>query len=91
MITGLKFEKPSSPITKVQTPIESGIFMIYWSSLNLNVRDLTRSFTEATFQFKKPSDAVKIALILFVVTFLFGYDYRTKVNPWIFNLVEDIQ
>ena len=91
LITGLKFGKPSNPITKVYTSIEGGIFMTYWHSLNLNVRDLTRSFTEATFQFKKPSNAVKIVLILFVVTFLFGYDYRTKVNLWIFNLVEDIQ
>ena len=65
--------------------------MTYWPSLNLNVHDLTRSFTDATFQFNKPSNATKIALVLFVVTFLFGYDYRTKVDYWIFNLMEDIQ
>ena len=49
LITGLKFEEPSSPITKVHTPIEGGIFMTYWPSLNLNVCDLTRSFNDATF------------------------------------------
>ena len=65
--------------------------MTYWPSLNLNVCDLTWSFTDATFQFKKPSYATKIALVLFGVTILFGYDYKTKVDPWIFNLVEDIQ
>ena len=90
MITGLKFEEPSSLIIKVHTLIKGGIFMTYWPSPNLNVFNLTRSFTDATFQFKKPSNAAKIALVLFVVTFLFGYDYRTKVDPWIFNLIEDI-
>ena len=65
--------------------------MTYWLSLDLDVFDLQRSFTDATFQFKKPLDAVKIALVLFVVAFLFGYDYRSKVDPWIFNLVGDIQ
>ena len=91
LITRLKFGEPSSPITRVHTPIEGGICMTYWPSLNLNVHDLTRSFTDATFQFKKPSDAIKIALVLFVVTFLFVFDYKTKVDPWIFNLVGDIQ
>ena len=87
----LKFGEPSNPIIRIYTPIEGGIFMTYWPSLNLNVHDLTQSFTDATFQFNKPSNATKIALVLFVVTFLFGYDCRTKVDYWIFNLMEDIQ
>ena len=90
LITGLKFGEPSNPIIRIYTPIEGGIFMTYWPSLNLNVHDLTQSFTDAIFQFKKPSDAIKIVLVMFVVAFLF-YDCRTKVDLWIFNLVEDMQ
>ena len=91
LIIGLKSGEPSSTITRVHTPIECGIVMTYWPSLNLNIFYLHRSFTNVTFQFKKPLDSVKIALVLFVVAFLFGYDYRSKVDPWIFNLVGDIQ
>ena len=90
LIIWLKFGEPFSPITRVHTPIEGEIFMTYWPSLNLNVRNLTWNFTDARLQFKKPSDAIKIALVLFVVTFLFVFDYKTKVDPWIFNLIEDI-
>ena len=81
LIIGLKFGEPSSPITRAHTPTEGGIFMTYWPSLDLDVFSLQWSFTDATFQFKKHLYAAKIALVLFVVTFLFGYDSRTKVDP----------
>ena len=64
--------------------------MTNWPSMNLDAFGLQRSFTDVTFQFKKPSDAIKIVLVMFVVAFLF-YDCRTKVDLWIFNLVDDIQ
>ena len=81
LITELKFGEPSSTITRVHTPIQGGIFMTYWPSLDLDVFSLQWSFTDATFQFKKPLDADKIGLVLFVVAFLFRYDYKIKVDP----------
>ena len=65
--------------------------MTYRLGLVLDFFGLQQSFTDATFQFKKLLNVAKIGMVLFVVAFLFGYDYMTKVDPWIFNLVEDMQ
>ena len=41
--------------------------------------------------FEHQEDVLKMTLVLFVERFLFGTDYKKKVSPWLFTLVEDLK
>ena len=48
------------------------------------VTALNKKFTDANFQ--QRGDTVKMALVLFVKSFLFRLDYKKNVSPWLFIL-----
>ena len=91
LVTGLKFGGPSNIPSFNSIPVRGGVYQRYWPTMDVNVTRLNQRFIEPGAVFQKPLDAFKIALVLFVETFLFGSDYRKKVSSWLFSLVEELE
>ena len=59
--------------------------------MDVDVSTLQQRFTDLDADFQQPLDAIKIALVLLIETWLFGSDYKKNVSFWLFNLVEEFE
>ena len=58
--------------------------------MDVDVTALHHKLTDPDVGFQQPLDAVRMTLILFAETFLFGSEYKENVSSWLFSFVEKL-
>ncbi|KAK2662226.1 hypothetical protein Ddye_000800 [Dipteronia dyeriana] len=92
LVTGLRFGKISEIINTPYVATKNGIHKRYWP--DEEVEDLKLPTVYDRFvadNFLEADDSLKMALFLIANNILFGQPFDKKVNPWIFNLVDDLE
>ncbi|KAK0603067.1 hypothetical protein LWI29_001085 [Acer saccharum] len=90
LVMGLQFGVMSNIFLKQYTPIEDGIHARYFEKdENIHLVNVWEKFL--TGQFDKPTDGLKMALLLIANMILFGRDPRKRVTLWLLELVEDLE
>ncbi|KAK3213401.1 hypothetical protein Dsin_018107 [Dipteronia sinensis] len=87
LYTSLKFGELIDIFLREYQAVPNGIHFRYFGGSCLLVDNIIDMFLAKSF--KRPGDALKIALVLFVNYILFGVDERTPVSYWLMTLVED--
>ncbi|KAK2653688.1 hypothetical protein Ddye_013544 [Dipteronia dyeriana] len=87
LCTGLKFGELTDIFSRVYEHVIDGIHFLYFGRSRLLVDEVIDLFLAKSFQHK--SDALKMALVLFVNYILFGVNERTQVSYWLMILAED--
>ena len=88
LCTGLRFGQLAHVYTDTYHALNGGVHDRYFGKGDVIAKDLFARFKEGNFMNK--DDAVKMALVFFVENILCGRDYRKKISPWLWTLVEDL-